>query len=216
MSALLGTTVLDTAIAAAPVVAVIRHTDAPSAERIARAAIEGGIRVVEITFTVPGADALIARLRADRPDVVIGAGTVLTPDQLDAAADAGAVFAVAPILDEAVAARAAERAVAFIPGAFTPTEVARASRGAAAVKLFPAAGLGTAFVTAVRDVLPDVRLMPTGGITAAAVGDWLRAGAYAVGLAGALGTAWRAGGAADVQNTARIAVAAATAERNPA
>jgi len=203
------------ALAAVPVVAVVRHADAAVAESIARAAIDGGIRAVEITFTVPGAAELIARLRADHHEVVVGAGTVLTPAQCDAAADAGAAFAVAPVLDQAVADRAASRGLALIPGAFTPTEVARAAACAPAVKLFPASVLGIPFVSALRDVLPEVRLMPTGGIAAAAVGDWLAAGAAAVGLAGALTAAWRAGGADDVHRTTRIAVAAATAERNP-
>lgn len=209
------TTTLDAALAAVPVIAVVRHDDAADAEQIAVAAIAGGIRVVEITFTVPDAAAVIARLRTAHPDAVVGAGTVLDPGQLDAAADAGAAFAVSPILDEAVAVRAAERQVPLIPGAFTPTEIARAALVGAAVKIFPASALGPSFVAGIRDVLPHVRLMPTGGIGAADVGTWLAAGAHAVGIAGALGAAWRRGGAADVQTTAQNAVAAATAERSP-
>nr|WP_262927775.1 hypothetical protein [Microbacterium sp. NIBRBAC000506063] len=97
-----------------------------------------------------------------------------------------------------------------MPGAFTPTEVARAARaGAFAVKIFPASSLGTSFISALRDVMPDVRLMPTGGIAADGVGAWLDAGAAAAGLAGALSTAWRQGQDAAVEQTARDAVEAA-------
>lgn len=204
-------TALDSAIAAVPVVAVIRHDDADIAERIARAAVDGGIRIVEVTFTVPRADDLIARLVGDLADVVVGAGTVLTTDQADAASSAGAGFLVSPLTDAAVLERAAARDVSVIPGAFTPTEVAAAARlGAHAVKVFPAAALGTGFVASLAEVLPHVKLMPTGGIAPEKTGEWITAGATAVGIAGALTTAWRRGGADAVTDAARTAIAAAT------
>lgn len=210
-------TSLALAVEAVPVVAVIRHDDTGVAERIADAAVAGGVRAVEVTFTVPSAGRLIAALRDRHPGVAVGAGTVLTPVQLDEAADAGADFAVSPVFDPGVAERSAARGLALIPGAMTPTEVAVAAAGSPApvVKIFPAGVVGPAFVSALRDVMPEVRLMPTGGIAADAVGAWLSAGAYAVGLAGALGSAWRAGTEDAVRQTTRIAVAAATAERSP-
>lgn len=204
---------LDKALAEAPVVAVVRHDSVEAAERIALAAIRGGIRLIEVTFTVPDADQLIERLRALDTGAVIGAGTVLTLEQLESAARAGAEFAVSPLIDEEIIARAVELGIPFLPGAFTPTEVARAMRaGAFAVKIFPASSLGTSFLSALRDVMPHVRLMPTGGIAADGVRAWLDAGAAAVGLAGALASAWREGQDAAVEKTARVAVT--TAERS--
>ncbi|QTV80388.1 hypothetical protein KAE78_05500 [Microbacterium sp. NIBRBAC000506063] len=89
-------TALERALAAAPVVAVVRNDSIEAAERIARAAIRGGVRLIEITFTVPGAELLIEKLRDQEPEAVIGAGTVLTAEQLERAAAAGAKFAVSP------------------------------------------------------------------------------------------------------------------------
>jgi len=201
---------LDAAIAAAPVIAVIRHDDPAVAERIARAAVDGGIRLVEVTFTVPRAHDLIARLAGDLADVVVGAGTVLTTEQVDAASAAGAGFLVSPVTDAGVLARAAAQGVPFIPGAFTPTEVAAAARlGAHAVKVFPAATLGTGFLTSLAEVLPHVKLLPTGGIAPEKTGEWIAAGATAVGIAGALKTAWQRGGADAVTAVAATAIAAA-------
>jgi len=206
---------LDAALAEAPVIAVVRHDDPAVAESIARAAVAGGVRIIEVTFTVPGADELIARLVDQLPDVVVGAGTVLTPEQVDAAADARAAFLVSPVTDAAVADRSAARGIPYLPGAFTPTEVATAARmGAYAVKIFPAASLGIGFVAGIGDVLPGVRLVPTGGIAPAQVGDWLNAGASAVGIAGALTTAWRRGGAEEVKDAAAAAIAAAMNTRS--
>lgn len=203
-------TPLAAALDAVPVVAVVRHDRAEDAAAIADAAIDGGIQVIEVTFTVPNAPELISAVRSRHPGAVVGAGTVLTTDQLDAAVVAGAEFAVSPVFDEEVAARAERRGMPFAPGAATPTEIARAaSAGAALVKIYPAATLGPGFVRAVRDVLPTIPLMPTGGIRPADVEAWLDAGARAVGIAGALSSAWHHGGAAAVTDIARAAVAAA-------
>jgi len=206
-------TALDAALAAVPVVAVVRHDDPADAERIARAAVAGGARVIEITFTVPDAEKLIARLAAELSGIVVGAGTVLTPAHVDAATAAGAGFLVSPVTDLELMRRSA--GVPFIPGAFTPTEVATASRaGAHAVKLFPARILGPAFVAALRETLPGVQLMPTGGIAPEHVGSWLDAGATAVGIAGALTEAWRRDGERGVENVTAAAVAAAHTARS--
>lgn len=202
-------------------IAVIRHDDAEVAERIARSAVDGGIRIVEITFTVPRAQDLIARLTRDLAHVVVGAGTVLTTDQLDVAFAAGSAFLVSPLTDAGVVERAAALNVSFIPGAFTPTEVAAAARlGAHAVKVFPAAVLGTGFISSLAEVLPHVKLLPTGGIAPEETGTWITAGATAVGIAGALTTAWRRGGADAVSEAAATAIAAtrntATSKRSAA
>ncbi|BDV29895.1 2-dehydro-3-deoxy-phosphogluconate aldolase [Microbacterium terricola] len=194
---------------------MVRHSDDVIAERIARAAVDGGIGIIEITFTVPSAPQLIARLRQELPGIVIGAGTVLTAADVDAATAAGADFLVSPIADAEVMRAAAARSIRFIAGAATPTEVAAAWRGGAqAVKIFPAATLGPGFVSAVRDVLPGVPLIPTGGIRPADVGAWLSAGATAVGIAGSLTSAWQEGGADGVRAAAATAVTASAPIRS--
>lgn len=198
-----------TSLRNARVVAVIRHDDPSEAERIADAAIGGGVSALEVTFTVPDAARVIRRLVARHPSLLIGAGTVLTPNDADVAADAGASFIVSPVLDEALLGHAHGLGLATVPGCFTPTEIARASRSADAVKIFPASSLSPSYVRAVREVLPDVALMPTGGIAAEEVGAWLDAGATAVGLAGALRAAWTRGGADGVQESVRTALEAA-------
>ncbi|HVL60260.1 MAG TPA: bifunctional 4-hydroxy-2-oxoglutarate aldolase/2-dehydro-3-deoxy-phosphogluconate aldolase [Microbacterium sp.] len=206
---------LETALSHAPIVAVIRSTSRDDAERMARAAVLGGARVIEITFTVPEADRLIARLRSDLPDVVVGAGTVLTTQQADAAGAADAQFLVSPVFDERVIERGVDLGIPFIPGAFTPTEIGTAAAaGVHAVKVFPARVLGPTFVAATHEVMPDVRLMPTGGIEPDDVAAWLAAGAVAVGIAGALSAAWRRHGAAGVSETTRAAIAAARTRRS--
>lgn len=208
-------TAWSTALEERAVIGVIRHLDDDVAERIARAAVDGGIGVIEITFTVPAAARLITRLREDLPGVVIGAGTVLTGGALSAAVDAGAAFVVSPVVDADLMRAAATLGIPFVPGAATPTEAATASRhGASVVKIFPAAVLGTSFISSLRDVLPDVALIPTGGIRAADVDDWFAAGASAVGLAGALTAAWTTGGADAVRATARTATSAASLLRS--
>ncbi|MFE5672963.1 bifunctional 4-hydroxy-2-oxoglutarate aldolase/2-dehydro-3-deoxy-phosphogluconate aldolase [Agromyces sp. NPDC056523] len=208
---------LDDVLTHAPVVAVVRHDEASVAERIALAAADGGVRAIEITFTVPDAGALIERLVGMLPAVAIGAGTVLTPGQAQVAIDAGATFLVSPISDAAVLRRGADHGVPVLPGAFTPTEVADARRaGAHAVKVFPAASLGTGFVSALAEVFPDIPLVPTGGIAPAEAGGWLTAGAAAVGIAGAFTRAWQHGGADHVKHAAITAIAAATDSRSSA
>ena len=150
---------------------------------------DAGVRVFEITLDTPeGADDL-ASLRAHLGgrDCLVGAGTVLRSDQLDAAREAGADFAVAPLLDVGLLRRAVEGRLPFIPAAMTPTEAAAAwDAGATFVKLFPASAVGPSFVRELRGPLPDVQLIPTGGIDAGNVADFLAAGAAAVGIGGAI------------------------------
>jgi 2-dehydro-3-deoxyphosphogluconate aldolase / (4S)-4-hydroxy-2-oxoglutarate aldolase len=156
------------------VVPVLTADTADGAVRACEALLAGGLTSVEITFRTDAA--IEAIRRASRLDgLVVGAGTVLTEPQLAAAVDAGAQFAVAPSTNPAVV-RAAQRAgVEFVPGAATPTEVGLArSLGCDVVKIFPAAVVGgPASIKAVSPVFPDVKFMPTGGITAENVADYL-------------------------------------------
>lgn len=150
---------------------------------------DAGVRVFEITLDAPeGADDLAAvRTHLAGRDCLVGAGTIRRPEQLDAARDAGADFAVAPLLDLDLVRDAVDGGLPFVPGAMTPTEAATAwNAGATFVKLFPASAVGPAFVRELRGPLPDMQLIPTGGIDATNAAAFLDAGAVAVGVGGAI------------------------------
>jgi 2-dehydro-3-deoxyphosphogluconate aldolase/(4S)-4-hydroxy-2-oxoglutarate aldolase len=140
---------------------------------------------LEITLTTPGALDAIATMAAEPGDVA-GAGTVLTTDDVRRVADAGGRFVMSPVFDPAVIDEANLLGLLAVPGTSTPTEILAAHRhGARLVKVFPAAALGgAAYLRAVRGPLPDIPLVPTNGITAETLGDYLRAGAVAVGVGG--------------------------------
>jgi 2-dehydro-3-deoxyphosphogluconate aldolase / (4S)-4-hydroxy-2-oxoglutarate aldolase len=169
-------------------VLVVRCETEEEAVNGIRAVVEGGIRAVEITFTVPGAPGVIRRVKHDLGDsVLIGAGTVLNAEQAEDAVDAGATFLVSPNTDEKVIGAAKRLHVPIIPGAYTPTEVVRAwDMGADAVKIFPAIVGGAPYIKALKAPLPHIPLIPTGGVDERTVGDFFRAGAFAVGAGGAL------------------------------
>jgi len=170
------------------VVAVIRMKDADKLRGVVDAIAEGGVRAIEITMTVPGAVGLIETLAATLPpEIVVGAGTVTDAGTARAVIDAGARFVVSPVYRPEVMAACHERDVAACPGCFTPTEILDAhEHGADIVKVFPATALGPQFIKDVRGPLPQVRLMPTGGVSLDNAGDWIRAGAVAVGVGTAL------------------------------
>ncbi|MGY1733228.1 bifunctional 4-hydroxy-2-oxoglutarate aldolase/2-dehydro-3-deoxy-phosphogluconate aldolase [Geodermatophilus sp. SYSU D01045] len=163
-----------------------------SGERLAAACevlLDAGVRCLEVTMNTPGALEVVGRLTADvGAGTEIGVGTVRRAEDVDRAADAGAVFVVAPNTDEAVGRRAAERGLAWYPGALTPTEIARAwDLGASAVKVFPAGSAGgPRYLREVRGPLDDVLLVPTGGVGVEDVSGYLQAGAVAVGMGGPL------------------------------
>ncbi len=170
------------------VVAVIRMKDADKLRGVVDAIAEGGVRAIEITMTVPGAVGLIETLAATLPpEIVVGAGTVTDAGTARAVIDAGARFVVSPVYRPEVMVACHERDVAACPGCFTPTEILDAhEHGADIVKVFPATALGPQFIKDVRGPLPQVRLMPTGGVSLDNAGDWIRAGAVAVGVGTAL------------------------------
>lgn len=168
-------------------VPVIRTATTDQARTLIDWLSEGGLRVFEVTTTVPGWDGLVAEL-AGRDGVLVGTGTVLDAATARAAIAAGSRFLVSPcVVGEAIAA-GRDAGVPVIPGAATPTEVLDAHRaGAAAVKLFPIRQLGgPGFLKAVKSVLPDIALMPTGGIELDEIAAYFEAGAAAVGLGGQL------------------------------
>ena len=148
------------------IIAVLRGDDVQRVEKVARACAAGGIRFIEVTFTVPGAAALIERL-AGLEAGVVGAGTVTSVQQADAALDAGARFLVSPACLPELSTRAREAGVPCLLGAMTPTEVLAAwNAGATQVKVFPAARLGgPRYLADLAGPYPDIRLSPSGGIT---------------------------------------------------
>jgi 2-dehydro-3-deoxyphosphogluconate aldolase / (4S)-4-hydroxy-2-oxoglutarate aldolase len=152
-------------LAALRVVPVLTAEDADEAERTCEALLAGGLTAVEITFRTDAAADAIRRV-AGTDELLVGAGTVQSPDQLERALDSGARFAVAPGTSAAVVDAAREKGVLFVPGVATPSEVERArTLGCRVLKVFPASLLGgPAFVKAVAPVYPDVRFVPTGGI----------------------------------------------------
>lgn len=150
----------------ARLVPVVALDDEAHAVPLGRALVAGGLPIVEITFRTAAASGAIRALRSTLPELVVGAGTILSPGQVDDARDAGASFLVAPGSSAAVLDRAAAVGLPMIPGVATPSEIESAvARGLDVLKFFPAeASGGTAFLRAVAPVYPGVRFVPTGGI----------------------------------------------------
>jgi 2-dehydro-3-deoxyphosphogluconate aldolase / (4S)-4-hydroxy-2-oxoglutarate aldolase len=170
------------------IVAVIRLRDPGKLRAVVDALTEGGVRVLEVTMTVPGAVDLIRELARSLPEgFLLGAGTVTDAATAHAVIDAGAAFVVGPVFRPDVIAACHGHDVPAIPGCFSPTEILDAhEKGADIIKVFPATMLGPQFVRDVRAPLPQVKLMPTGGVTLENAGDWIRAGAVAIGIGSAL------------------------------
>lgn len=176
------------AIHAGGVIAILRGAFLPQIDGIVDALIAGGIRAIEISLTSLDAADQIARASAHAAGrAAIGAGTVLTVQDVNEVFRRGASFIVSPIVEPRVIAAALECGMMPVPGAFTPTEVITAVRlGAPAVKLFPADALGPAFVRGLLTPLRDVKVVPTGGVTLQAARAYAQAGAWAVGVGGPL------------------------------
>jgi len=162
-------------------IAVIRASTAEQAARAVEAVAEGGITCIEITMTVPGGISVLGELARSGMNLHIGAGTVLTPREVDECVKAGAQFIVSPCCCLDVIAQARRHNVVSIPGAMSPTEILTAwEMGADMVKVFPASVLGPSYLKAVRGPLPQIPLVPTGGITADNAGKFIHAGAAMV------------------------------------
>lgn len=170
--------------------AVVRGKSVEDAIEISKHAILGGIRNIEITFSTPDAAKVIQKLSDDfknDPSVVIGAGTVMTTDLAQEAIDAGAKFLVSPHFDEAIATLALDHKNLYFPGCATATEVVRAMKsGCQIIKLFPGGVVGPGFIKDIHGPIPEVNLMPSGGVSVDNVADWKKAGAVAVGVGSAL------------------------------
>ncbi len=204
-------------VEASGVVAIVRLKDYSAPVDLVKALLDGGIDVVEFTYTNPRAGAAVEQVKAALGDQVLaGAGTVLDPETCRAAILQGADFIVTPTVNVETVRLSQRYAVPTVIGAFTPTEILTAwEAGASFVKVFPARAVGPAYLKDVSGPLPQVRLIPTGGVSVENAGDYIRAGARAVALGGNLvdeksvaDRDW-----ATITSRARAAVAAVKAAR---
>jgi 2-dehydro-3-deoxyphosphogluconate aldolase/(4S)-4-hydroxy-2-oxoglutarate aldolase len=206
-----------TRIRSTGVVAVVRAETGDEAARIADACLAGGLQAIEVTFTVQGALGVMRDLRRRYRDdeILLGAGTVLDPETARAALLEGANYIVAPSLNLETVRLCHRYRVACMPGAMTVREVIDVMEsGADVVKVFPGESLGPTFIKAVRGPLPQACLMPTGGVSLDNVGDWIRAGAIAVGVGGQLTAPAKTGNFEAVTRDAKRFIDAVREARN--
>jgi len=172
---------------ASGIVAVLRADSVAACVPALRVLLDAGIPDIELTMTIPGLLDDLAELVEALPEASLGVGTVTRSDEVRRAVASGARFIVSPAVVPDVMDASRDAGVSVFPGALTPTEILRAARlGATAVKLFPAATVGPGYLGHLRGPLPDVRLLPSGGIALEDISAWLRAGATAVSLGGPL------------------------------
>lgn len=169
------------------VVGIIRTESSDGLLDCAKALAAGGLTSIELTMTTPGAIRMLEQVSQELPEFTFGLGTVLDPETARAGILAGAKFIVTPALRPDVITLCRRYSIAVFSGAFTPTEVVNAwEAGADVVKIFPAEFFGPAYIKSIRAPLPQVELMPTGGVTPDTVGEFLKAGAWATGAGSAL------------------------------
>lgn len=199
------------------VVAVVRATTAEEAFQIAEACIKGGLPAIELTFTVPNADQVIKKLAQtiDPKDLILGAGTVLDAKTTQIAIDAGAKYIVSPGFDLESAQLCQKLGVPYMPGCLTITEMLTAQKaGAEVVKLFPGSAFGPGYVKAVKGPLPNINIMPTGGVSLDNVEQWIKNGVVAVGVGGELTAPAKTGDFEGVTANARAFVEAVKRARS--
>ena len=162
--------------------AILRTNNQEKAAQAMEAAIRGGFSIIEFTLTIPGVFDLVQDF-SRRKGLVVGTGTVMDVAQAQRSVDAGARFLVSPVVDETVIVAANELGVASMPGTHTPTEMLRAQRaGAQLCKLFPCPHGGPDWVRSVLAPMPDLKIVPTNGVDQHNAGEWIAAGAFAVGF----------------------------------
>jgi 2-dehydro-3-deoxyphosphogluconate aldolase/(4S)-4-hydroxy-2-oxoglutarate aldolase len=165
------------------IVAVIRGNNKEEAEAIIEGAIEGGIKIIEVTYTNKDASEIIKSLVNKYDDVVIGAGSVLNINTAREAIEAGSQFIVGPNFHSTINKYCQDKKVDYIPGCFTPTEVVNAlNEGVKLIKLFPGEVLGPKYIKAIKAPIKDARIMVTGGVNLENIEEWLNSGADALGI----------------------------------
>jgi Entner-Doudoroff aldolase len=181
-------------------VAVIRTQTYEEAKEISLAAIQGGIKIIEITMSVPDAPKLIKELKEQYKDACVGAGTVLTKDAVDACIESNAEFIVSPCFDEEVVAYAIQRKILIIPGLMTMSEINKAYKlGLRFIKIFPGNVVGKGLIGAAKSIFPDINIMPTGGVNKDNICEWIKAGADCSGIGSDLNKACKIAGIVGVK-----------------
>lgn len=164
-------------------VAVIRTSTYEEAKEISIAAIKGGMKIIEVTMSVPGASNLIKELKDEYNGIYVGAGTVLTKDAIDSCIENNADFIVSPCFDEDVINYAKQRKSFIIPGLMTMSEVNKAYKlGLRFIKIFPGNVVGQGFIGAAKSIFPDISIMPTGGVNKDNITEWIQSGADCSGI----------------------------------
>ena len=175
------------AFAPTPVIAIIRGQPLKTCLGIAEALVAADFSYLEVTMNTPGVAEIIEQVCHRFPELHVGAGTVCTTDNLTTAIAAGARFVVTPVLAEAVVTDCVARGIPVFPGAYTPTEIYRAWQlGATAVKVFPAGELGPNYISDLSGPLPQIKLIPTGGVSLDNIAAFFAAGAVGVGMGSSL------------------------------
>lgn len=210
-------------IADVGIIPVVRAASPQAALLAAEAVYAGGIPIVEVTMTVPGAIEVIAQLaKTVGTDVLIGAGTVLDAETAQRCLDAGAQFLVSPGLDLSTVSVAREKGILVVAGALTPTEIMTAWKACSdLIKIFPCGSVGGAkYIKALKGPFPQVPMVPTGGVNLDTAADFILAGAEALGVGGELvsAAALRSGQTRDITETARrfVAIVRETRQQNAA
>ncbi|MCT4687345.1 bifunctional 2-keto-4-hydroxyglutarate aldolase/2-keto-3-deoxy-6-phosphogluconate aldolase [Vallitalea sp.] len=188
-------------------VAVVRAESAEKAKKITEACIKGGVAAIEITFTVPQAHEIIAKLSKtySEDDIILGAGTVLDSETARLAILSGAQYIVSSSYSEETAKLCNRYRVPYMPGCMTMKEIVEAMEGGAdIIKVFPGDMLGTKFIKAVKGPMPQVKMMPTGGVDVDNVKDWVNAGVVACGAGSSLTAGAKTGDYDKVVETAKL------------
>lgn len=184
---------------------VLRGENIEEVEETADACVEAGIKILEITFTVPNADRLLDRLKDKYEEVIVGAGTVLDSETARIAILSGATFIVSPSFNIETAKLCHRYAVPYLPGCMTVNEVlAAVETGVSVVKLFPGSAFTPNYIKNIHGPLPHIEIMPTGGITLDNVQSWLQAGACMVGVGGEITSPAKSGNYDEVKRLATL------------
>lgn len=181
-------------------VAVIRTKTYEEAKEISIASIEGGMKIIEVTMSVPGAPKLIKELKEKYKDICVGAGTVLTRDAVDECIESNVDFIVSPCVDEEIIEYANERKVLIIPGLMTMSELNKVYKmGLRFIKVFPGNVVGKGFIGAAKSIFEDISIMPTGGVNKDNISEWIQAGADCSGIGSDLNKAYKSNGTLGVK-----------------
>ena len=177
------------------VVAVIRTKTYEEAKEISIAAIEGGMKIIEVTMSVPNAPRLIKELKENYNDICVGAGTVLTKDAVDECIENNTDFIVSPCVDEEIINYSNQRKILIIPGLMTMSEVNKVYKlGVRFIKIFPGNVVGKGFIGAVKSIFEDVNIMPTGGVNKDNITEWIEIGADCSGIGSDLNKVYKSSG----------------------